>query len=104
MKKLFKWLFRLFLVLVLLIVLLTTGNLVFAQSAEAPKAAGKMVNINTAGQSELESLPGIGPSLAKRILEFREKNGNFKTPNDLIAVQGIGEQKFEQLKSLITVK
>ena len=91
--------------LVLLILVLSAGNFVSAQQAAAQKETGKLqVNINTAGQSELERLPGIGPSLAKKILEFRQKNGNFKSPEDLIAVQGIGEKKLEQLKSLITVK
>jgi competence protein ComEA len=42
--------------------------------------------------------------LAKKIVEFRQKNGGFKTVSDLMAVQGIGEKKFDQLKSMITVK
>ena len=89
--------------LVLVLVVLSLNQLAFAQAA-ASKETGKQVNINTASQSELESLPGIGPSLAKKILDFRQKNGQFKSPTDLIAVPGIGEKKFEQLKSLITVK
>jgi competence protein ComEA len=78
--------------------------MVIAQSGQDQKSSGKVVNINTASQSELESLPGIGPSLAKKIIDFRQKNGGFKNPSDLMAVQGIGEKKFEQLKSLISVK
>ena len=92
--------------LVLVLIIFSLNQLGFAQQAPAPsKETGKsVVNINSAGQSELERLPGIGPSLAKKILDFRQKNGQFKNPNDLMAVPGIGEKKFEQLKSLITVK
>ena len=89
--------------LILVLVVLAIGPFAFAQS-NAGKETGKLVNINTATQSELESLPGIGPSLAKKIMDFRQKNGAFKSTQDLMAVQGIGEKKFEQLKNLITVK
>ena len=91
--------------LVLVLVLFSLNQLGVAQTAAPAKDTGKsVVNINTAGQAELERLPGIGPSLAKKILDFRQKNGQFKSPNDLMAVPGIGEKKFEQLKNLITVK
>ncbi|MCI0414786.1 helix-hairpin-helix domain-containing protein [bacterium] len=91
--------------LVLVLVIFSLNQLGFAQAASPSKETGKsVININTAGQAELERLPGIGPSLAKKILDFRQKNGQFKTPNDLMAVPGIGEKKFEQLKNLITVK
>ncbi|HSE41443.1 MAG TPA: helix-hairpin-helix domain-containing protein [Acidobacteriota bacterium] len=89
---------------IFMLVFLTCSQIVIAQSGQDQKTSGKVVNINTATQSELESLPGIGPSLAKKIIEFRQKNGGFKNPSDLMAVQGIGEKKFEQLKSLISVK
>jgi competence protein ComEA len=89
--------------LILVLVVLSFSQFAFAQ-AVAGKETGKQVNINTATQSELESLPGIGPSLAKKIMDFRQKNGPFKSTQDLMAVQGIGEKKFEQLKNLITVK
>jgi competence protein ComEA len=91
--------------LLLIVVLLFSLNASLpAQTADQKETGKSLVNINTAGQSDLERLPGIGPSLAKKIMEFRQKNGNFKTTNDLMAVQGIGEKKFEQLKNLITVK
>jgi len=90
-------------ILILVFVLLSLNQVAFAQAAAA-KETGKQVNINTAGQSELEALPGIGPSLAKKIMDFRQKNGPFKTTQDLMAVQGIGERKFEQIKNLIAVK
>lgn len=90
--------------LVFLILVLPFASFLSAQSADQKETGKAVININTAGQADLERLPGIGPSLAKKILEFRQKNGNFKTPGDLMAVQGIGEKKYEQLKTLITVK
>jgi competence protein ComEA len=89
---------------VFMLVVLACSQIAFAQSAQDQKASGKVVNINTASASELETLPGIGPSLAKKIVEFRQKNGGFKNPTDLMAVPGIGEKKYEQLKNLISVK
>jgi len=89
---------------VFMLVFLACSQMVLAQSSQDQKTSGKVVNINTATQSELETLPGIGPSLAKKIVDFRQKNGGFKNPSDLMAVQGIGEKKYEQLKNLISVK
>ncbi|SHK96940.1 helix-hairpin-helix domain-containing protein [Desulforamulus aeronauticus] len=62
------------------------------------------VNINTAGISELDSLPGIGPALAERIIQYRQANGLFQSPQDLMNVSGIGEKKFADLEQLITVQ
>jgi len=62
-----------------------------------------LININTAGQDALESLPGLGPTLAQRIVAYREENGPFQTIADVISVSGIGEGKFAQIESLITV-
>lgn len=64
---------------------------------------GKKVNINTASQSELDGLPGIGPALAQRIIDFREENGEFKSIEDIQNVKGIGEAKFEEIKENICV-
>lgn len=63
----------------------------------------KKVNINTANQSELDELPGIGPSTAQKIIEYREKNGNFEKIEDIQNVKGIGDAKFEEIKDKITV-
>ncbi len=60
------------------------------------------VNINTADAQQLEALPRIGPAIAQRIIAYREKNGAFKRPADLMNVKGIGESTFLQLKDLIT--
>jgi competence protein ComEA len=62
-----------------------------------------MVNINRASQAELESLPGIGPVTAQKIIADREENGLFSKIEDIERVSGIGPAKFEQIKALITV-
>ncbi len=62
------------------------------------------VNINIAEISELDSLPGIGPALAERIIQYRQANGPFQSPQDLMNVSGIGEKKFADLEQLITVQ
>jgi competence protein ComEA len=61
------------------------------------------VNLNTATEAQLETLPGIGAKGAQRILEFRQKNGGFKKIEDLMNVKGIGEKNFLKLKPYITV-
>lgn len=63
----------------------------------------RLVNLNAATAAELESLPGVGPAVAARIIEYREKNGGFKKVEDLMNVRGIGEKTFLQLKPLVTV-
>lgn len=62
-----------------------------------------IININTATQTELELLPGIGPSTASKIIKYREENGEFKTIDDIKNVSGIGDAKFESIKDQITV-
>ena len=64
--------------------------------------SNSLVNINTADSNKLQTLPGIGPSKAKKIIEFREKN-QFKKIEEIKNVDGIGDKTFESLKSLITI-
>ena len=61
------------------------------------------MNINTAEQTELETLPGIGPSLAQRIIEYRETNGDFKKIEDLQNVKGIGNSKYSNIKDSVCI-
>ena len=61
-----------------------------------------LININTATQEQLEQLPGVGTSKAKAIIEYREKNGEFKTIEDLMNVDGIGTKMYESIKAYIT--
>lgn len=83
--------------------------LMVAAAAPAPAAAAaagapaEKVNINAATADQLTALPGIGPSYAQRIVEYREKNGPFKKVEDLLNVTGIGEKTFEKIKDRITI-
>jgi competence protein ComEA len=62
------------------------------------------IPLNTATAEELDILPGIGPKTAEAIVEFREKNGKFASPDDLLQVPGIGPKKLAALKPHITVE
>jgi len=66
------------------------------------QAIGK-VNINTATAEELDTLPGIGPAIAQRIIEYRQTDGPFRSIEEIKNVSGIGDKLFERLKDLITV-
>ena len=66
------------------------------------KSSGK-VNINTADMSELQSVPGIGPATAQKIIEYREHNGKFKSVEDILNVSGIGDKTLENMRPYITV-
>lgn len=68
------------------------------------KSEKGIVNINKASQTELETLPGIGPSIALKIINYRNENGKFSNIEDLKKVSGIGENKYENIKALISVK
>ena len=63
----------------------------------------KIININTATQTELENLPGIGPSTALKIINYRKEKGKFKKIEDIKNVSGIGESKFSKIEKLIKV-
>lgn len=62
-----------------------------------------LVNINTANQTELETLPGIGPSTADKIIKYRKENGNFENIEDIKNVSGIGDAKYENIKDKICI-
>jgi competence protein ComEA len=66
-------------------------------------AAGGRVNINTASAQELDTLPGIGPTYAARIIAYREEHGPFQDPADVMQVKGIGPACYEGMRDLITV-
>lgn len=80
------------------------NNIIIEDSNTSTQKGGSgKVNINTANQSELDRLPGIGPSLAERIINYREENGNFKSTDELQNVKGIGDAKYADIKDRITV-
>jgi len=70
--------------------------------AEKKGGPGK-VSINQATTEQWQALPGVGPALAKRIIEHRTKNGPFKKMEDLMSVKGMGEKKFMKLRDRLTL-
>jgi len=66
-------------------------------------AAGAPVNLNTATLAQLDQLPGVGPVLAQRILDYRTAHGGFRSVAELRQVDGVGDTRYDQLKSLVTV-
>ena len=86
--------------------LITMMTVALVMAWAAPIIAEEMglVNINTAGVEQLTTLDGIGESYAQRIIEFREKNGSFQSPSDLLKVKGIGEKTVEMNKDRIIIK
>ena len=64
----------------------------------------RIVNINKDEKEKIVSLPGIGPVLSRRIIEYRKINGPYQKPDQLMDVSGIGPKKFEQIKKYIVVK
>ena len=80
-----------------------SGGAAGASGAVASSTASPKVNINQASAEELDTLPGVGPSTAQKIIADREANGPFATIEDLKRVSGIGDKKYEQMAALICV-
>ena len=78
------------------------GTSITGTSTNTTAKQGK-VNINTATQTELETLPGIGPSTALKIVNYRKEKGKFKKIEDIKEVSGIGDSKYNKIKDLITI-
>lgn len=72
-------------------------------SASAGGGASRQISLNRASQSELESLPGVGPALAARIIDWRSANGGFKKKEDLLNISGIGDKLFAGVKNQVTL-
>ncbi|HRJ49825.1 MAG: helix-hairpin-helix domain-containing protein [Phycisphaeraceae bacterium] len=80
----------------------TQGQEIPASPLSRPMPAARKVNINTASASELEQLPGIGPTMARRIIDHRSRHGPFQTVGSLDRVRGIGPRTIERLRPLVT--
>ena len=74
-----------------------------APGAGGGASADGIVNLNTADQAALETLPRIGPALAQRIIDWRDENGRFRSVDDLLAVPGIGEKLLAGVREKVTV-
>ena len=62
------------------------------------------INLNRASRAELEKLPGVGPALAERIVEHRERHGPFRRAEHLLSVRGVSERRFRELRHLVTAE
>lgn len=79
------------------------GFVVITEGTPSPLAGEELVDINTASPEELDKLPGIGPTTAQKIIEYREVFGPFARIEDIVNVSGIGSATFENIEDLITV-
>ena len=79
-------------------------NIIIEENTISSNNSTQTININKATEKEFETLPGIGPSLASKIIEYRNQNGKFGSIEDIKNVNGIGDNKYEKIKDLITVK
>jgi len=87
-------------------VMVPRGTQPGAQPAPGPASsqpASALVNLNTATPEQLDALPGVGPAMAAKIVEYRQKNGPFTTIDELDDVSGIGPSKLEALRDLVTI-
>lgn len=80
------------------------GDEAASDTPDTSDASDEQININTAGQDQLEELPGIGPAIARRIIEFREDNGPFENTDQLRKVRGIGEARLENIRPYIKIE
>lgn len=79
-------------------------NEIVSNQGSTTSTKNEKININKATEEELDTLPGIGESTAKKIIEYREEKGTFKNIEELKEVSGIGDAKFDKIKDLVTVK
>lgn len=68
------------------------------------KSGSNKININTAKLEELQNIPGVGPSIAQAIIDYREENGKFMNIEDIKSVSGVGESKYKKMEEYIKVK
>ena len=85
--------------LLILVLALSLGSAAFAKK----KPPAHPINLNTANATDLQQVPGIGPSTAQKILDTRKSYGAFKSVDDLLAIKGIGPKKLEKMRKYLTV-
>jgi len=90
---------RRFAIRIPLILCLLFSTCVFAKK----KSPAQPVNINTANSEQLQTVPGIGPATAEKILQMRKSYGAFKSVNDLLAIRGLGPKRLEKMRKYLTV-
>jgi competence protein ComEA len=83
---------------------LNSGQAAAQESGRNSITSDGKININTAGEAELDKLPGVGPALAQRIIQYRTENGPFAQPEDLQNVSGIGPKTYEKMSALVVVR
>ncbi len=83
----------------ILVLALSLGSAAFAKK----KPPAHPINLNTATATDLQQVPGIGPSTAQKILDTRKSYGAFKSVDDLLAIKGIGPKKLEKMRKYLTV-
>jgi competence protein ComEA len=81
----------------------SSGNEVQSKAAVPAGSSSNLININTADAKELDRLPGVGPAMAQRIIEYRTTSGAFQAIEDLKKVHGMGGAKFEKLKDKVSL-
>jgi len=81
-----------------------TSTKPLSPTGKSTTATGGKVNINTATAEELDALPGIGPTKAQAIIDYRNQNGNFKNIEDIKNVKGIKEGEFSKIQDRITIR
>lgn len=80
------------------------GFVVVSEGTPSPLAGDELVDINTASFEELDKLPGIGPTTAQKIIDYRDENGPFARIEDITNVSGIGPATYEEIKDMIIVE
>jgi competence protein ComEA len=83
--------------------LLSLAVVIVSSAIAKKKPPAHSININTAGATDLQQVPGIGPSTAQKILDTRKSYGAFKSVDDLLAIKGIGPKKLEKMRKYLTV-
>ena len=76
---------------------------VSVMAQKSPAAPTEKVNINSATSEQLQALPGIGPAIAKSIIDYRTKVGKFNKVEEIINVKGVGEKKFQKIKDRLVI-